>query len=205
MLGMLAVAVLLTGLGRSLGQPEGFRQAAVPLSFAVVAGPFLIWALRGPDGGPDWARLGPPVRSSWGPLIVTAVLGMALVLASAILASRLPGYRELLERQRDIASWSGTPELARAVFFVAAMPAFLEELYFRGYLLYRLRRAWGPGPALFTQAALFAALHGPGWPVAAAIGLLNGLLTLRSGSLWPAFCLHLLNNLAVVLVLKTGA
>jgi membrane protease YdiL (CAAX protease family) len=115
----------------------------------------------------------------------------------------LPGYRRLVEAQGDVGGWRTLPEFARAGFFLAAVPAFFEELYFRGYLLDRLERHWGPRAALLAQAALFAPLHGPAAPVAAALGLVNGSMALTGRSLWPGILLHLLNNLLVVAALRT--
>jgi hypothetical protein len=90
-----------------------------------------------------------------------AVAGVLGIWTVAWLCSLLPGYRTMLEAQGEVAGWRTPAELVRAGFFLAATPAFFEELFFRGYLLDRLGRHWGPRAALLAQAALFAPLHGP--------------------------------------------
>ena len=186
----------------SLGHPAGLRQACIPLAFALTAGPFLLWTLRRPGEGRRWLRLGAPAAGTAGRLARIAVLGMVAVWATALLCTLLPGYRQLVAAQADLGGWRTAGGLARAVVFLAAMPAFFEELYFRGYLMDRLERAWGPRAALVGQAALFAPLHGPAAPVAAAVGLVNGCLARTGRSLWPGIVLHFLNNLAVVAALR---
>jgi uncharacterized protein len=198
---MLVAMQLLLLVDRSLGHPPGLRQASIPLAFALCAGPFMLWTLRRP--GPDraWLLLGPPARGTGGRLAATAALGLAGIWGTALLCSLLPGYRQLVAAQADLGSWKPPAELLRATIFLAAMPAFFEELYFRGYLMGRLKESWGPRVALLAQAALFAPLHGPAAPVAAVIGLVNGSLALAGGSLWPGIALHFLNNLLVVAAL----
>ncbi|MCK6502259.1 CPBP family glutamic-type intramembrane protease [Myxococcota bacterium] len=60
-----------------------------------------------------------------------------------------------------------------------------------------LRRGWPPWAALVGQAALFALAHGLAvrLPYTFGLGLLFGLLTLRTGSLWPAIVAHAAHNL----------
>ena len=46
----------------------------------------------------------------------------------------------------------------------------------------------------FGGAIVFAALHGPTAPVIVFHGLLFGYVRLRTGSLWPSFLMHAVNN-----------
>jgi uncharacterized protein len=186
----------------SLGHPAGLRQACIPLAFALTAGPFLLWTLRRPGEGREWLRLGAPAPGTLGSLVRIGMLGMMAAWATALLCSLLPGYRQLVAAQAALGGWRTPAELARAAVLLAALPACAEELFFRGYLMDRLERAWGPRAALLGQAALFAPLHGPAAPVAAVVGLVNGSLTRTGRSLWPAILLHFLNNLAVVAALR---
>jgi membrane protease YdiL (CAAX protease family) len=199
---MMVAMWLLLLLDRSLGHPAGLRQACIPLAFALVAAPFMAWTIRRPGPDREWLRLGPPAPGTGWRLFRIAALGFLGVVAAALLCSLLPGYRNLAESQAELGGWRTPAELARNAVFLAAMPAWFEELYFRGYLLDRMRREWGPRVALLAQAALFAPLHGPAAPVAAILGLVNGSLTMASGSLWPGIVLHFLNNLTVVVALR---
>jgi membrane protease YdiL (CAAX protease family) len=103
-------------------------------------------------------------------------------------------------------------DVARAyLLFVVLWAALGEELFYRGYLQARLRRRFGPVPAIVAAAALFAVRHYTqvliAWPhvpwgpatiwVAGAfvVGLGMGALYERSGSLLPPIVSHYLFNL----------
>ena len=101
------------------------------------------------------------------------------------------------------------------ILFTVLSPATLvEEIYFRVFLLNELWRATGFWRANLASSALFALIHLPGWvadgrlasPTQLAadalgifvFGLVFGWAMKRTGSLWPAYLLHALNNLLVV-------
>ncbi len=68
---------------------------------------------------------------------------------------------------------------------------FIEEMFFRGYLLHRLNFGGlaGKGTALALSSALFGALHANIW-LASASGLIFGLLALRRGRVFDAVVAH---------------
>jgi hypothetical protein len=95
----------------------------------------------------------------------------------------------------------------RRIFISAALP---EEILFRGYVLRHLERVFPFWQANLFTAALFLAIHVPGWayygigsPVNALsvfiVGLICGALTRRSNSVWSAVAFHMLNNLAALI------
>jgi membrane protease YdiL (CAAX protease family) len=92
--------------------------------------------------------------------------------------------------------------LVLAVLVVGLLAPLGEELFFRGYLLTRLRAAWSAGPAILVSAVAFGFLHGE--PVhgvlAAGIGLYLGFVAERSGSVVPAIVCHVANNTVSVLL-----
>ena len=92
------------------------------------------------------------------------------------------------------------------VLFIALVPAFVEELFFRGYMQRRLMARWRPSAAIPTVAVIFAAFHGS--PLAALgvlpLGLCFGILAWRTGSLWPGIVCHAFVNGAVNLWLVGG-
>lgn len=95
-----------------------------------------------------------------------------------------------------------------AVLVVGLLAPVGEELFFRGYLQTRLRRAWSPGPAIVVTALAFGVIHGE--PVhgvlAFALGLYLGLLTERAESVVPAIICHAANNsVSVVLSAWIGS
>jgi membrane protease YdiL (CAAX protease family) len=95
------------------------------------------------------------------------------------------------------------PEGGRALFvalLVSLVPAFCEELFFRGFVQSRLSALWPPGLAIFLTATIFALTHIDLQHVIAVlpIGLYLGWAAWRSGTVWTAMLLHALNNLAAV-------
>lgn len=106
---------------------------------------------------------------------------------------------------------------AATVLFTVFSPAVLmEEIYFRGFLLNVFSRGMGFWRANAASSALFALVHFPGWfamgffaaPSVAfdalgifVFGLVFGYAMKKTGSLWPAYALHALNNLLAVSLL----
>lgn len=78
----------------------------------------------------------------------------------------------------------------------ALVPGTCEEILHRGILLPSLAARIGRPLALLAVTALFAVMHiEPARMVSATlIGLVAGILTLRTGSVWPAIVLHVINN-----------
>ena len=91
------------------------------------------------------------------------------------------------------------PSLGVAVLVFALLPAITEELAFRGYILSGLERTYPKGTAILLSSLLFGFLHvllslfqqlfG-----ATLLGLVLGLIAIRTGSLWPGVLFHFLNN-----------
>jgi len=104
---------------------------------------------------------------------------------------------------------TATPvSLALAVLVVGGLAPVGEELFFRGFMLTRLRRAWSAGPAIVATALAFGLIHGE-WAhglLATGIGLYLGLVTVRSDSVLPAVICHVANNtVSVLLSAATGS
>ncbi|RUL78391.1 CPBP family intramembrane glutamic endopeptidase [Dyella choica] len=81
------------------------------------------------------------------------------------------------------------------VFF--SLVAFNEESILRGYPLFRMLRTWGPLPAVLVSSLLFGAAHlgnageNPlGIATAVVVGLVYGLVIVRTGSLLWAIGFH---------------
>lgn len=102
----------------------------------------------------------------------------------------------------NVPSFSGGAATTLLTFFtVAALPAVLEELLFRGVLLQPLRR-YGDRVAILLSALLFALCH-PSLPQAVnafLMGLCFGVFAVRSGSLVIPMLIHLVYNAAACLV-----
>ena len=90
--------------------------------------------------------------------------------------------------------------LLLAVLVVGLLAPLGEELFFRGYMLTRLRQVWSPVPAILATALAFGVIHGElvHGVLAFGIGVYLGLMTERSGSVVPAVVCHAVNNTASV-------
>ncbi len=143
-------------------------------------------------------------RVSGGMLGIGVVGGMAIAIFANVVASWIMSWLTML----------GVPEpeipdmlqptlisLALNVVATAVLPALIEEMIFRGYILGALR-PHGDGLAVVLSAVLFALFHGNVLqiPFAFILGLVMGYLTVQTDSIWPAVLLHFTNNLMSVLL-----
>jgi membrane protease YdiL (CAAX protease family) len=91
------------------------------------------------------------------------------------------------------------------VVVLALLPAFGEELVFRGSLQPLLQHQLrNPHTGVWVSALLFSAIHGQwlGFVPRCLLGTLFGYLVLWSGSVWPAMMGHFCNNLLSFLAYK---
>ena len=77
----------------------------------------------------------------------------------------------------------------------AVLPALLEEMVFRGFVLQGLRGLGDPA-AIVLSALLFGLMHINllQLPFAFLLGLLMGYLVVKTGNIWVAVVIHFLNN-----------
>ena len=91
--------------------------------------------------------------------------------------------------------------LMLGLFVMAVLPALLEEMVFRGYVL-RTLRPYGDGFAILVSAILFALMHGNlrQIPFAVVVGLVLGWIVTATENIWLAVAVHFANNaLSVIL------
>ena len=99
----------------------------------------------------------------------------------------------------DIESYdyiSNTPlEIIVYILSVAIVPAFSEELLFRGAILSALRK-YGDGMAVFVSAFFFGLFHGNfiQFPFAFIVGLVQAWTVVYTNSMLPAMIIHFMNN-----------
>lgn len=115
----------------------------------------------------------------------------------------LSGARELEALMQRLVTDVPLP-LIVAVF--ALVPAVVEELFYRGFALRGLRGGLGGIGAVLITAAAFALAHGSvhRLVITGVLGIIFGVLTLRSGSIWPAIVAHLAHNGLTVLIFGVG-
>ncbi len=85
---------------------------------------------------------------------------------------------------------------------IALVPAFAEEILFRGYILRAFEKSGGILLALVFSSIVFALFHLQLTNLLplATLGAVMGLLTWLSGSIWPAVLAHFVNNGAAVIM-----
>ncbi len=94
-------------------------------------------------------------------------------------------------------------EITWVIVLAVVVAPITEELVFRGYLYGVIKKYGGQFAAMFTSALLFAAVH-HNLPAMPALMILAIGLTLAyelTGSLWAPIVMHMLFNLAPVVVL----
>lgn len=147
-------------------------------------------------------RLRPLTRATLGATIRAIPVILVLSWAIGEVWLRLvPVPRESLA---PFAELTDTPSerLRLALYALVAAP-LLEEFIFRGVVQHRLERLWGPAPAIFVAAAVFALFHWLPWvlPVHLFLGLAFGYAVWATRSIWTGVLLHAANNSVAMLAL----
>lgn len=137
-------------------------------------------------------------RTPLGPAVGLAALG--LIAGLAIAAALEPIFHGAESQNLDPGPFPGTAAAAVAAALSAVSvvvgAAVTEELYFRGLLYGRLDARFARAAAVIGSAGAFGLAHfqPDAFPTLFALGLILGLLRLRTGSIWPAVGLHAANN-----------
>jgi sodium transport system permease protein len=108
-------------------------------------------------------------------------------------------------RERIEPLMASIPSLPIALVVLALVPAICEEVAFRGFILQGLRSSLRAGTAIGLSAFLFGFLHVLTSVYqqlfnATLLGLVLGLIAVRSRSLLPGVVFHFLNNALAVLI-----
>ena len=148
---------------------------------------------------PGW-ETGPTLAVMVGGLLA---LGQALDSATALMGL---GERGSLGMIRRVLETTRGPDLFGAVLVLGLGAGTIEEIFFRGYMLTRLRAHWSSGAAVLASSAAFAILHvdvsAVHMVLALLVGLYLGFVAELSGSTLPSIVCHVVNN--VVYILQTA-
>lgn len=100
---------------------------------------------------------------------------------------------EMLKRLTYIKT---VPEGIWKVFLYCMLPAFCEELFFRGFAQTSLERRFGVIKAILITAIMFAVLHGNIWHLHLyfILGIFFGAVYAATGTLWVPIMCHFMNN-----------
>ncbi len=136
---------------------------------------------------------------------VDIALGALLAIALNPLVSELRPVVERLFPISELAKKAlgqvieGIPNTGSALLMLAIVPAICEEVAFRGFILSGLRRDYHRWSAIVLSAVLFGFLHVllslfQQFFNATLLGLVLGLMAVKTRSLWPGVVFHAVNN-----------
>lgn len=208
------IIVVSTFLATFLGLGAAGLAFAGPVA-VVAAVAAMAWSQRGQPGA--WASFGlgrPPGPGRFAWLTLLSVLaGWGAALAATLFAVKGLSWAAI-DTSRYAAIVGNTPMLLEMLAISWTTAAFGEEVLFRGFLQSRLQALLGARRgagviAVGAQAVVFGLAHayqGPtGVLIAAAIGLVFGLILLRVRTLWPVIVAHGLIDTVSMLALYAGA
>ena len=146
----------------------------------------------------------PHDKVSPGTVIASLLTGMAVCIVANFVASYLMSIFQMfgIKQPTSPQMLIDTPlSLVINIFVVAVLPALLEEMVFRGYVL-QVLRPYGAGLAIVASSLLFSLMHGNVMqiPFAFIVGLALGFVVVKTNCIWVACGLHFLNNLMSVLL-----
>jgi sodium transport system permease protein len=185
--------------------PEEFGrkilQMAVVQQIALIGAPALFMAVLLTSSARKTLKLRMPSLSFLGAAIVLPIVLHPL--ASELLSSLSEFFPQLPESAKAAfaAMSDDSIPLIMIIGTFALAPAICEEIAFRGFILSGFSRGGRMGVAVVLSSVTFGIIHMIPQQVfnATLLGLVLGLLAIRSGSLLPGIIFHLLfNSLAVL-------
>ncbi|MFS4438255.1 CPBP family intramembrane glutamic endopeptidase [Paracoccaceae bacterium GXU_MW_L88] len=195
--GLAGAAMILRHVGRGFSLEQ--------LSLLTIAGPFvaaLAVALI------VMAVQGRPLRAVIGPLDVkNYLLGTLAAIALGFVGIALAHLFSSPIVHHDIPGWLALIPIAIPVIFIQTLT---EELVFRGWLqsslIARFGKQW---VGLVIPSLIFGLAHYQGTPafglsyvgLTFLMGMIAGIITLRTGSIWAASGVHFGNNIYALLLL----
>lgn len=182
-------------------------QLMIVQQLAIIASPALMMGVMLTTSVRDTFRIRWP---GWKMLGAACILPFLLHPLSFELLSRLQWFFGELppEAREAMASMSSAEQpLWFVLLTFAVAPAFCEEVAFRGFMLSGLGRRGRMALAVLLSSVAFGIMHMIPQQVfnAALMGLVLGMLAVRSNSLIPCILFHFLNNALGVLHGRFGA
>jgi membrane protease YdiL (CAAX protease family) len=91
-----------------------------------------------------------------------------------------------------------------SIILVGIIPAFTEEMFFRGIILNGFKNNYSEKKAVIISAILFGIIHLNPWQFISAfiIGIFSALICIRTRSILLSIYIHMFNNIMAIVVLK---
>ena len=179
---------------------------AVLLDLAYIVFGVVIWLVARPFGDPREVlalRRTPLVQAA-----ALAVGGLVVgVAAAALLEPIFHGSSSQRIAVGDVGGVTAAIAFGLSALTIIGGAAFTEELYFRGLLYGRLDARFGVASAVVGSAGVFGLAHFEpnAFPALVALGLVLGLVRMRSSSVWPGMAIHGANNVIAIVGLLLAA
>lgn len=148
-------------------------------------------------------------RTSWRWMLSGVAAGVVALLAKGLLVAAITGLTGFDSDPQGMfydAAGGGVVPMILTILFLSFLTPIGEEFLFRGVIANALLR-YGPVVGVLSSSVVFAVIHGVNiiMPTALVVGIIAAEMMRRSGSIWPAVAVHVVNNLALpLLVLFTG-
>lgn len=146
-----------------------------------------------------------PVKTNAKYYLMAVLLTFGMLFIGSIVSTFFLNFLEIIGYTPDdsfLPDVSGV-QILPAIIFMALIPAFFEELLFRGIILHSAEQSMGSVRAIFVTGFCFALMHGSPQQTVHQflLGCMLSFLTVRSRSVLPAMLVHFLNNLIAVVML----
>ena len=135
-------------------------------------------------------------------LIPMVLLGMGAAMLANQLAALFDSNISLFQLKNSVPMTTSTqsvPEMLLYIVSTAFMPAFAEELAFRGIFM-NVMRKYGDAFAIISSSVLFGAMHGNTTQIVFAftLGLIFAYMDCKANSIVPSVIIHFFNNFYAV-------
>ncbi|MFC1619263.1 lysostaphin resistance A-like protein [Candidatus Neomarinimicrobiota bacterium] len=170
---------------------------AIILSEALILLPLSTIVVRRGMSLPEAYRLRPVTSKT---LRDTVFIGLGLTILvdelDRLVATIFP-LPENIARGMEFLAFSSPVEALLVILGAVLLAPLVEEIVFRGFFQGQLERGYrDPTKAILFSSLLFTIMHfNPWWSLQIyLLGMVLGYLAWRTGSIWPSFVIHALNN-----------
>ena len=193
-------------LNKYISNPAINNLIQIAMTICMFTLPFLIAALVNKY---KIAELVPLIRSRKGTRLPYFLFGLGFCAFAQIAVSMVATIFENMGFSYDLPE-SETPEgilgFLLTAISTAVVPALMEEFGCRGIMFGIAEKNGGTTFALLVSSAIFGVIHGNFMqiPFAFLVGLVLGIIRIKTGSLWVAILIHGVNNFMSVVVDYAG-
>jgi sodium transport system permease protein len=146
---------------------------------------------------PSAFALSPPPAAGWAAAALLGCSTWILTIGYVVFQSQhFPMDSAVQRHAQDFERELNGLSPVLVVLTLGLIPAFVEEWFFRGFVLSGLRSGLGKLPAVLIVALAFGLNHYSAHRIVqtTALGLLLGMLAVQYRSIWPAVLAHALHN-----------